>query len=105
MCVSRFLHPPLGYVFKRRLSESLFKTCCECGARHARRFGQGFDRPWCIHTVVNGTQGSAHLRIETRTKPSLQLQFDVFEALERAKTDAKVITKQKRAREIEFVPL
>jgi hypothetical protein len=35
----------------------------------------------------------------------LQLQFDVFEALERAKTDADVITKQKRGRETEFVPL
>src|SRR5580765_8195517 len=45
-------------------------TRCECGARHARRFGQGFDRPGCIHSVVNGTEGSAHLRIENRTEPS-----------------------------------
>ena len=62
--------PPLGYIFQWCLSEQVFKTHCECGARHARRFGQGFDRPGCIHSVVNGTQGSAHLRIENSTKPS-----------------------------------
>src|ERR1700728_826308 len=66
----RLLHPPLGYVCQRCLSEEIFKTRCECGARHARRFGEGRDRPGCIHTVVNGTQSRAHLRIENRTKPS-----------------------------------
>lgn len=35
----------------------------------------------------------------------LQLRFDVFEAPERATTDADVITKQKRGRETEFAPL
>src|ERR1700681_4616549 len=41
----RLLHPPLGYIFQWCLSEQLFKTRCEAGARHARRCGQGFDRP------------------------------------------------------------
>ena len=35
----------------------------------------------------------------------VQLQFDEFEALQRAKTDADVITKQKHVREPEFVSL
>jgi integrase len=45
------------------------------GARHGRRCGQGFDCPGCTHTVVNGTQGSAQLRIENRTKPSFVAPF------------------------------
>ncbi len=32
--------------------------------------GQGFDRPGCIHSVVNDIQSSARLRIENGTKPS-----------------------------------
>jgi hypothetical protein len=48
---------------------SSLKRAAKCGARHASRLGQGFDRPGCIHSVVNGTQGSAQLRIENGTKP------------------------------------
>src|SRR5665213_1650412 len=68
--LNRLLHPPRSYIFQRCLSEQLFKSRCKCGARHARRLGQRFDRPGCIHSVVDGTQGNAELRIENGAKPS-----------------------------------
>lgn len=63
----RLLHSPFGHIFQRRLPEQFLKSYCECGARHARCFSQGFDRPGCIHTIVNSIQGSANLGIENST--------------------------------------
>src|ERR1700712_4827211 len=69
--LDRLLHSPTRHILQRCLSEELLETRCECGPRHASCFGKRLDRPRCIHSRVNRTQGSAQLRIEDGTKPSL----------------------------------
>jgi len=69
-------------------------------ARDIRTMTVPFAEIWILGQSATNTFNVARLH-----PTILQLQFDVFEALERAKTDADVITKQKRGREIEFVPL
>jgi hypothetical protein len=69
-------------------------------ARDVRKMAVPFAEIWILG------QSATNIFNVARLHPTiLQLQFDVFEALERAKTDADVITKQKRGRETEFVPL
>ena len=69
-------------------------------ARDIRTMTVPFAEIWILGQSATNTFNVARLH-----PTILQLQFDVFEALERAKTDADVITKQKRGRDTEFVPL
>jgi len=69
-------------------------------ARDIRTMIVPFAEIWILGQSATNTFNVARLH-----PTILQLQFDIFEALERAKTDADVITKQKRGRDTEFVPL
>ena len=54
---------------------------------------------------ILGQSGNNTLNIARVHPTVLQLEFSILEALERAKTDADVLQRRQRGREIEFVPL
>ena len=69
-------------------------------ARDIRQISVPFAEIWILGETATNTYDVARLYPTT-----WQLQFNVLEALERAKTDADVLTKRQRGTETEFVPL
>lgn len=69
-------------------------------ARDIRKMAVPFEEIWIL-----GPSTTSVINVARLHPAIVQVQFDVFEALERAKTDADVLTKQKRGRETELVRL
>jgi hypothetical protein len=69
-------------------------------ARDIRKMTVPFAEIWILGQSASNTVNIARLHPTT-----LQLEFDIFDALKRAKTDGDVLSKRQRGKETEFVPL
>lgn len=69
-------------------------------ARDIRKMTVPFAEIWILGQSASNTVNIARLHPTT-----LQLEFDIFDALKRAKTGGDVLSKRQRGKETEFVPL
>jgi hypothetical protein len=69
-------------------------------ARDIRKVTVPFAEIWILGQSATNTLNIARLH-----PTILQHEFNILEALERAKTDADVLQRRQRGRETEFVPL
>jgi hypothetical protein len=69
-------------------------------ARDIRKMTVPFAEIWILGLPTSSTVNIARMHPST-----YQLEFDIFEALKRAKTDADVLSRRQRGKETEFVDL
>jgi hypothetical protein len=73
------LHPPLGQVLHRRLSDEMGESFGECRSRQPRLFRQLLERPSVRRTVVQESERAAHVRISQSHQPARLIGRQSFE--------------------------